>query len=76
MTLHQPVLHLASASPRRRDILTAMGVRFSHAGVDIDETPAPGEAVAEMVQRVALNDENPRTVLGNTARKIEAIMKN
>jgi len=32
--------------------------------------------LAEMVQRVALNDENPRTVLGNTARKIEAIMKN
>ena len=52
MTLHQPVLHLASASPRRRDILTAMGVPFSHAGVDIDETPAPGEAVADMVQRV------------------------
>lgn len=52
MTLHQPVLHLASASPRRRDILTAMGVTFSHGGVDIDETPAPGEAVADMVQRV------------------------
>ena len=52
MTLHQPVLHLASASPRRRDILTAMGVPFSHAGVDIDETPAPDEAVADMVQRV------------------------
>jgi len=52
MTLHQPVLHLASASPRRRDILTAMGVPFSHAGVDIDERPAPGEAVADMVQRV------------------------
>ena len=29
-----------------------MGVPFSHAGVDIDETPAPGEAVADMVQRV------------------------
>lgn len=52
MTLHSSVLHLASASPRRRDILTAMGVPFSHAGVDIDETPAPGEAVADMVQRV------------------------
>jgi multiple sugar transport system substrate-binding protein len=32
--------------------------------------------LAEMVQRVTLNDEDPRTVLGNTARKIEAIMKN
>jgi septum formation protein len=52
MTLHQPVLHLASASPRRRDILTSMGVAFSHGGVDIDETPAPGEDVADMVQRV------------------------
>ncbi len=52
MTLHQPVLHLASSSPRRRDILTAMGVSFSHAGVDIDETPAAAEAVADMVQRV------------------------
>ncbi len=31
--------------------------------------------LAEMVQRVALNDEKPRTVLGDTARKIEAIMK-
>ena len=32
--------------------------------------------LAEMVQRVALNDEKPRAVLGDTARKIEAIMKN
>lgn len=32
--------------------------------------------LAEMVQRVTLNDEDPRTVLGKTARKIEAIMKN
>ena len=52
MTLHQPVLHLASSSPRRRDILTAMGVPFSHAGVDIDETPGSGEPVADMVLRV------------------------
>ena len=31
--------------------------------------------LAEMVQRVALNDENPRKVLGETAKKIERIMK-
>jgi len=47
-----PLLHLASSSPRRRDILTAMGLSFSHAGVDIDETPARGEAAADMVLRV------------------------
>ena len=52
MTLHQPVLHLASSSPRRRDILTAMGVSFSHAGADIDESPGSGEPVSHMVLRV------------------------
>ena len=52
MRVDQPVLHLASSSPRRRDILNAMGVPFSHAGVDIDETPEPGEAVADMVLRL------------------------
>jgi len=52
MTVDQPVLHLASSSPRRRDILTAMGVPFSHAGVDIDETPVSGEVITDMVQRV------------------------
>ncbi len=31
--------------------------------------------LAEMVQRVVLNDERPRSVLGDTAVKIEAIMK-
>lgn len=31
--------------------------------------------LAEMVQRVVLNDEQPRRVLANTARRIEAIMK-
>ena len=31
--------------------------------------------LAEMVQRIVLNDEEPRTVLGNTARKIEDIME-
>ena len=31
--------------------------------------------LAEMVQRVVLNDEKPRAVLGDTAKKIEAIMR-
>lgn len=31
--------------------------------------------LAEMVQRIVLNDEEPRKVLGNTARKIEAIVE-
>ena len=48
-----PQLHLASSSPRRREILTAMGLTFSHAGVDIDESRHKDEAVDDMVMRLA-----------------------
>lgn len=48
-----PQLHLASSSPRRQEILTAMGLRFSHAGVDIDESRHEDEAVDDMVMRLA-----------------------
>lgn len=47
-------LHLASASPRRRDILEQLGIRFSYAGADIDETPRAGERPLAYVQRIAL----------------------
>ncbi|MBV9218426.1 MAG: extracellular solute-binding protein [Methylobacteriaceae bacterium] len=33
------------------------------------------DALSEMVQRVALNGENAKTVIGDTAKKLEAIMK-
>ena len=32
-----PKLHLASISPRRQEILTALGLTFSSAGVDLDD---------------------------------------
>jgi len=51
--MSNPDLHLASASPRRRDLLTALGLTFTYAGVDVDESPIPGEAVSEMVLRLA-----------------------
>jgi septum formation protein len=53
MKMAQPELHLASSSARRCEILTALGLCFSHAGVDIDESRAPGESVADMVLRLA-----------------------
>ncbi len=53
MTMQQPVLHLASSSPRRRDILTAMGLPFTFAGVDIDEAWQNGESATDMVLRLA-----------------------
>ena len=47
-------LHLASSSPRRHEILSALGVSFTAAGVDIDETRRDGEPVADMVVRLAI----------------------
>lgn len=46
-------LILASASPRRRQLLTLLGLSFVVKAADIDETPFPGEAPTEMVLRVA-----------------------
>ncbi len=47
------VLHLASGSPRRRQILDEMGVTHSAAGVDLDETRLEGESPEAMVLRLA-----------------------
>lgn len=46
-------LHLASSSARRVDILNALGIPFTAAGVDIDETPLVGEDVQTMALRLA-----------------------
>ncbi|MGI9295372.1 MAG: Maf family protein [Pseudomonadales bacterium] len=46
-------LYLASASPRRRDLLTQLGVRFEILSVDIDERPAAGELPEACVTRLA-----------------------
>ena len=48
-----PVLHLASESPRRRDILTALNIPFTWRGVDIDESREDGEDVKALVCRLA-----------------------
>jgi septum formation protein len=49
-----PVLVLASASPRRRELLWQIGVAHRVAIADIDEQPRAGESVGECVQRLAL----------------------
>ncbi len=51
--MSNPDLHLASASPRRRELLTALGLSFTYGGVDVDESSLPCEAVSEMVLRLA-----------------------
>lgn len=48
-----PNLVLASASPRRRDLLAGLGVRFTVRPVDVDERPRPGEDPHVYVLRLA-----------------------
>lgn len=48
-----PVLRLASASPRRRQLLDLIGVPHVVTPADIDETPLPGEAGTAYVTRLA-----------------------
>ena len=50
-----PPVVLASASPRRADLLTAAGVSFEVRPVEVDERPLDGEAPADYVSRVALD---------------------
>ena len=46
-------LYLASASPRRRELLAQIGVVHRVRPVDIDERQKPGEAPADYVERIA-----------------------
>src|SRR5215218_699025 len=46
-------LVLASASPRRRELLSQLGLLFEVAAADIDETPRANEPPAHYVLRVA-----------------------
>lgn len=47
-------IYLASASPRRRELLQQIGVRFSLLSVEVPEEPHPGEAPEVFVLRLAL----------------------
>jgi septum formation protein len=49
-----PPLLLASASPRRAELLRQLGVPFEQRAMETDETPLPGEPAAALVRRLAL----------------------
>lgn len=53
MDLRQPVVCLASVSPRRRELLTQIGVPHKVLGAHIDETAHPGEVPRSYVTRMA-----------------------
>lgn len=48
-----PSLILASASPRRRELLEQLGIVYQVSPADLDEIPAPGESPEDYVQRIA-----------------------
>jgi septum formation protein len=47
------MLHLASKSPRRRELLRMLGLDFGILDLDLPETPAPDEPPEDYVRRVA-----------------------
>jgi len=60
-------IYLASASPRRRQLLEQIGIECEQIHADIDETPLENESAADYVQRLAL--EKTRAV----ALKLETL---
>lgn len=57
-------LILASGSPRRRTLLSLLGVEFEEFGSDVDETLLPGEPPAVAAQRLAV-EKAARARLGD-----------
>ncbi len=51
--MSEPSLILASSSPRRKEILEAMGIAFTIRTTDVDESLCDGESAADMVLRLA-----------------------
>jgi septum formation protein len=58
-----PVLTLASQSPRRRELLAALGIALEVRPADLDEQPRPGEPPEDYTRRVAR--DKARAVAGD-----------
>ena len=66
-------LLLASASPRRRDLLLNAGVAFEVFSADIDETPLKKEAPKDLVKRLAIKKAEAALAEAKT-RGLKAIL--
>ncbi len=58
-----PPLVLASTSPFRRELLQRLGIAFTTAAPDVDESALPGESPAELVRRLS---ESKARAVGKT----------
>jgi|SRR5581483_2997286 septum formation protein len=51
--LHMQQIVLASASPRRRELLTLLDIAFTSIATNTEEIPIPGESAPQMVARLS-----------------------
>ena len=67
-----PHVYLASASPRRRELLTQIGVDYTLLHADVDETLHSGETAADYVRRVAFQKVRAgrKLLCGDTASPV------
>jgi MAF protein len=68
--IEKPFLVLASASPRRRQLLSLAGWQFSVAAADVDESEYPNESPSDYVLRLA--ETKARTTQADTDQIILA----
>ena len=65
MASNKPQIILASASPRRAELLDQIGITYRIQVVDIDESKQPNETAELLVQRLA--SEKSQVVIKNTS---------
>ena len=61
----RPLFVLASASPRRAELLARLGVRPTIRPVDVDESPSPAEAGSDLAVRLARSKAGASAALGD-----------
>jgi septum formation protein len=67
-------LVLASASPRRQELLVNLGLEFTCRPVDLDETPIPGEKPRSYVRRLATAKAEARVSTGDIVLAADTIV--
>ena len=65
-------LVLASASPRRAELLRLLGVAFEIRPADVDEAPRPGEPPADLAERLAREKALATAATGGPALVVAA----
>lgn len=64
-------IYLASSSPRRRELLDQLGIRYELLPVSIDESRQAGESPGDFVQRLAMEKAlSGRKLAGNDPRPV------